>query len=323
MRLLNRNGTYYVEFPGDKRRSLRTKDKREAQRLFKELKTEIIKGELKLLKKSQSMDIAEFCTAYISHPDRIGLSSSTHRADLIAFKSLQSVIGNIDISNIELKHITEFKAYCQTTDIKPVSINTYLRHIKAGLNFALKQEWSTSSVPDIKYLKTPQAIVRVISSDNIKAILDTAQNEYPEMYRIIMFVLFTGCRRSEIIKMEYQHIDWSTKEIRIQGKGDKERIIYLLPESINCLYEFQDIGKVFSYNHVSTLTNYFHKIISKCGFNARFHDLRHTAATQMISSGIPVEVVQKILGHSAISTTQIYAQVVAEKMKSEMGKLKY
>jgi len=323
MRLLIRNGTYYIEFPGDKRRSLKTKDKRVAQRLFRELKEEYIKGELNLLKSSKSMTISEFCTAYIKHPDRSYLSSDTHRLDVLAFDTLKQVVGDLDLSNISLKHISDFKQHCQGSGVKPVSINTYLRHLKAGLNFAIKHDWSNSPMPDMSYLKTPVKTMRVISSDHIKKIIEAAGQRYPEMKKIILFVLFTGCRRSEIIKMRYEHIDWERQEITVQGKGDQERIIPLLSEAMECLNKGQEIGKVFSYCHVSTISNYFRYILSLCGFKARFHDLRHTSATQMITSGIPVEVVQRILGHAAISTTQIYAQVVNDKMRNEMGKLKY
>ncbi|MCF8092556.1 MAG: tyrosine-type recombinase/integrase, partial [Desulfotignum sp.] len=85
----------------------------------------------------------------------------------------------------------------------------------------------------------------------------------------------------------------------------------------------QDIGKIFSYVHTSTVSNYYREITREAGVKSRFHDLRHTAATQMLTAGIPLEVVQKILGHTELRTTQIYAKVVQDRLKIEMEKLKY
>ncbi|MBF0412379.1 MAG: site-specific integrase, partial [Desulfamplus sp.] len=163
-------------------------------------------------------------------------------------------------------------------------------------------------------------LIRVISPDDIQKILTYSKKHEHEMYRIIFFALYTGCRREEIVKLRYEDIKDGC--ITIHGKGNKERLIPLVDKVYEVLHS-QDVGRIFEYQHTSTLTNYFRRICSVCKVSARFHDLRHTAATQMISSGIPIEVVKAILGHVELRTTQIYAQVVADKMRQEMSKLKY
>lgn len=104
------------------------------------------------------------------------------------------------------------------------------------------------------------------------------------------------------------------------GKGDKERSFYLLPQA---LPDRKDIGKIFRYSHVSTLSNYFRdKIVYPLELNVRFHDLRHTAATTMLANGIDLEMVQKILGHTDIRTTQLYADVLQENIEKQMQRMK-
>ena len=72
----------------------------------------------------------------------------------------------------------------------------------------------------------------------------------------------------------------------------------------------------------STLSNYFRdKIVRKIGVKARFHDLRHTAATTMLANGIDLEMVQKILGHTDIRTTQVYADILQENIKRQLSKM--
>ena len=99
----------------------------------------------------------------------------------------------------------------------------------------------------------------------------------------------------------------------------------LLPPLIEILTPIQkDIGPVFPPHHADTYSHKFKKIAVLCGIKENhLHDLRHTAATFMLKSGIPLPVFQKILGHSQISTTQIYAKVLDEMMQSEMSKLKF
>ena len=67
----------------------------------------------------------------------------------------------------------------------------------------------------------------------------------------------------------------------------------------------------------------FKDLADACNIKARFYNLRHTAATYMIKNSIPFEIIQKILGHSDIRTTQIYAQVYDDVIQKEMSKLKY
>jgi len=165
-----------------------------------------------------------------------------------------------------------------------------------------------------------QHFPRVINPDDLEKIKEQARKTKPEMARVIQFVLFTGSRRSEIIKARYE--DVSNGSILIHGKGNKERLVPLVGHAREVL-ERQDIGKIFAYEHVSTLSNYYREITRGAGVDSRFHDLRHTSATQMLTSGIPLEVVQQILGHTEIRTTQLYAKVVAETMRIELEKLSY
>ena len=201
--------------------------------------------------------------------------------------------------------------------VKPTSVNTYLRHIKSGLNWAKNEDYIIK-VPKIKMYKTGRKLTRYLSKYEIQLIKKQAQKDKPEMLDIITFALFTGCRREEIVKARYEHIKGT--KIKIFGKGNKERLIPLLPEALTAR---QNIGKIFSYKHVSTLSNYFRKIVRACGVQARFHDLRHTAGTQMLASGIPLKTIKEILGHTDIRTTEIYAHVLAETMEMEMQKLSY
>jgi integrase/recombinase XerD len=81
-------------------------------------------------------------------------------------------------------------------------------------------------------------------------------------------------------------------------------------------------GPIFWQAHPDTYTHYFKKyIIAATGItNISFHKMRHTAATEMLEGGVPIEIVQKILGHTDIATTKIYAHVMRTYLQKEMEK---
>jgi len=228
--------------------------------------------------------------------------------------------GDISVDHVTSNTISNFKQSCQGRGMKPVSVNTHLRRIRAALNFAVDNGMRTESAPKIKLIKTGSALPRIIETNDLEKILATARDKKQEMFRIIQFALFTGARRNEIITARYEHIHDGS--IIIYGKGNKERLIPLVDQVFEIIGK-RDIGKIFSYAHTSTVSNYYREITRAAGVQSRFHDLRHTAATQMLTVGIPLEVVQKILGHKEIRTTQIYSQVVQDRLKIEMEKLKY
>lgn len=309
-----------MEFPGRKRRSLRTRDAREAKGLFRDIKREYLRGNLIALEKNNGSTLSDLKLLYIKSPERSDLSEKSLVADELAIRSLMDVAGDIPIDHVTAGTISKFKQACLARGIKPVSVNTHLRRIRAALNFAIDNEMRKEPAPKIKLIKMGAELPRVIESADIEKILAVAQERKPEMYRIIQFALFTGTRRKEIITARYEHIHDGS--IIIYGKGNKERLVPLVPQVVEIIGQ-QDIGKIFSYQHTSTISNYYREITRAAGVQSRFHDLRHTAATRMLTVEIPLEVVQAILGHTEIRTTQIYSKVVQSRIKDEMGKLKY
>ena len=315
-RLLKRGKFYHVEIARNKRRSLGVTNERDAVKMVKSLQAAELKNKIAFLDTKERLSISEFIPLYIGNPDRQELSDKTLQADELAFRLLKDVLGDIPLKLVNRQAIRKFKEI-SIARVKPTSVNSYLRHIRSGLNWA-KSEQYIDKTPQIKFYKIGKKITRYLTKTEVRIILKHSKKVKPEMHRIIQFALFTGCRRAEIVNTRYEHINNGT--ILITGKGDKERIIPLLPQALDIQ---QDIGKIFPYKHVSTVSNYFRKIAKDCGIKTRFHDLRHTAGTMMLSNGISLAVVQKILGHSDIRTTQEYAQVLAASMADEMKKLSY
>ena len=86
----------------------------------------------------------------------------------------------------------------------------------------------------------------------------------------------------------------------------------------------KDIGRVFPDWHPDTVSHWAQEALKEAGIvSHRLHDLRHSCATYLLKNGVALEVVQRIMGHSQISTTQLYAKVLDGMLQTEMQKLNF
>lgn len=154
---------------------------------------------------------------------------------------------------------------------------------------------------------------------------------------IITLFLNCGIRLSELVGLNYNSI--RDRTLRVRGKGNKERILYLNDACISALKVYEDERKKYTFKitdpdalFVSQKGNRISQrmvqcmvkdFMKRCGIDTEVysvHKLRHTAATLMYQSGVDVRILQEILGHSNLGTTQIYTHIknsqIEESMKS-------
>lgn len=330
MRLFQRkNGIYYVEVERNQWKSLKTHDEKKANILFQKLQQKQSQGQIILLQDTEKkMTLGDFKIGYLKESEKIK-APDTLRADELALRLLADVIGeSIQMRAINEESIKKFKQICFGRQLKPVSINTYLRHIKAALNNAQEEGYITMA-PKIKFIKIRKdPLPRFLKKDEIDTILKEAEEFNPSFHRMLVFYLWTGARRSEALRLEWKHcvLDAPDPYVTLIGKGGRERIVPILtPVKELLVKDRKEIGKVFPGIHKDTVSGWFHDIVKGCNppITARLHDLRHTAATYMLHSGIPLATVQAIMGHADIATTLIYAKVLDPSKFSEMKKLHF
>lgn len=315
MRLFKRGEFWYVEFPGGARRSTKATNERDARAVFRELKREYLKGRLTKLEPGRRVTLAEFMERYL---ERQYSSIHTQKVDSLSLRLLADVVGaGTSLRGITAGRIDEFKAACLARGCNHISVNTYLRQIKAALGVA--EDWYEGyQRPKIKLLKVARRLARVLSPEQIKQLLDTARETDPDFHPMLMVYLWTGIRRAELLSLRWENISLEDGSARVIGKGNKERVVPILPELAKLLEPLRkDIGAVFQVSHPDILTHKFVDLARACKIKARLHDLRHAAATYMLASGTPINVVQAVLGHASVTTTQIYAKTLAEMVKRE------
>ena len=320
MKLIQRNGWYYVKFTRTKKKALRTRNAIEAQQLFNIIQQEYFKEKIAELDGGKRKSLSAFKDIFLDRHTEI--DEDTSKAYDLAIRLLiDSLGGSTLLSRIDDKSIAKFKRDCLTRGCKRVSVNTYLRHLRGFFNRAFDWDYIDHKVK-IEFCRTPKRHPRILFPDEVELLLLHSYHCHYEMHRIIKFALWTGARREEIHSLTYQHIHGCTA--RLIGKGDKERTVPLLPSAIKATGEQKDIGPVFLRVHIDYYTKAFKSLIRDCGIeDASFHTLRHTAATYMLASGIDIKLVKEILGHADIKTTELYAHVLQQQLSSQIQKLRF
>lgn len=316
-------GKWQIELDRNKRFSLKTTDREQATERAKAVIAKYLTGKIHSLQNYKSIKLSKYLKRYLKDKDYDSVKTEKDYAS--AVRVFIAVKGDLPIRSITSQDIKDFKQEHRgrrldkrAGKVSKVSINSYLRHIKAILRHA-RDDGYIQSVPKIEFYKTPKKQPVILLEDAKKKIFGLMEKEDPRMLNICKFALFTGCRRSEILSARWENYRGFT--IKVVGKGGHERTVPLVHQAKKYMGKVKKSGPIFWQAHPDTYTHYFKKYAVDCGvFNVSFHKMRHTAATEMLEAGVPIHVVQSVLGHTDIATTEIYAQVMERYMLEEMKK---
>ncbi len=222
------------------------------------------------------------------------------------------------------------------------SINRKLSAIRSFYNYLLKQKViKVNYFIDIEGPKLAKRLPKIINNEELKILFDSIDTSNTLGYRnyVILEVLFAcGLRVSELCNMKIKDIEFAELEIKINGKGNKDRIVlmyddlskrlkhYITYERVDLLSKSDnpDNRNVFLNNKGSSLTTrgvrvILNKIITDAGENFKLspHMLRHSFATALLNNGADLRSVQELLGHESLSTTQIYTHVSYDAIRNQ------
>lgn len=204
----------------------------------------------------------------------------------------------------------------------------------------LKKEKKIKDNPaaDITSPNVKQALPKYLSLEESKRLLDAIESDTSSEnrvrdYAIIVLFLNCGMRLSELVGLDFHHVDLKERKLIVTGKGNKQRTVYINDMCIDALEKYFKIRKsmkckepnaLFVSRNSERISNktvqwMVKKYLSLAGLSGKglsTHKLRHTAATLMYSTGqVDIRVLKDILGHEQLNTTQIYTHVSDEQMK--------
>ena len=263
--------------------------------------------------KLSNLDIDKISTIDIKDIDESFISSINVR-DIIAFI-------NYNDKNLNNTASTRYR--------KISSLKSFFNYLYKIIGLIDSNPVSLIDTP-----KIPKRLPHYLELQEVKKLLESILNADDEYYRtrdyaIVMLFLNTGLRLSELVNIKTEHIE-KKDQIRIIGKGNKERVIYLNSSVIEVLMDYLNIrpnsdSDFLFLNKFGTkelgprgIQYLVSKYLKESGLDGKYspHTLRHTAATLLYQYGnVDIRALQMILGHESISTTQIYTHVSEKQLQ--------
>ncbi|MEN3014034.1 MAG: site-specific tyrosine recombinase XerD [Endomicrobiia bacterium] len=271
-----------------------------------------------------------------------GLSQNTilaYRRDLKQYFAFLKKIEK-NIHTVLPEDITEFLWQLKEKNLKTNSIYRKTSCITQFHKFLIAEEITKNNpIELISKPKLQRKLPQVLSYEEVDKLLSFIPGKKFNDIRnkAMLEVLYaTGMRVSELVNLKFSQLDLSNKYIKVVGKGNKERIVLLNQKSIKAIKEWLEVREKKFKNKISSdydqyvFLSKLGKPISRIDFweqlknyvkqagitkNVSPHTLRHSFATHMLKYGADLRVVQELLGHSDISTTQIYTHIDRQHLK--------
>ncbi|MDY0135597.1 MAG: site-specific tyrosine recombinase XerD [Thiomicrospira sp.] len=273
-----------------------------------------------------------------------GLSANTqsaYRTDLRVFMRWlhQGESENTQLwVSVSRADLEAFLRAMQEAKRKTRSIARMVSSLKRFYAFALEQAWVKYNPCDLLVMpKTVAAIPRVMSEQQVSDLLNApdVQTDLGLRDRAILELMYaSGLRVSEVVSLPLAQLNISAGLVLIRGKGNKERIVPLGEYASEWLQSYLQqarpnlvrdkwvdtlfVSRIGRPMTRQTLWHRIHNLAQIAGITGKLspHDLRHAFATHLINHGADLRTVQLLLGHSDLSTTQIYTHVAKERLKS-------
>lgn len=268
-----------------------------------------------------------------------GYSENTvdsYRVDLMQFDSfVNGIEDGMDGDSADSDIVRMWMADMMEHGYSASSIDRKLSSLKSYCRFLLRNKLSENDAPlMVGGIRKPKKIPYVIREKEMDALLENMPvDEFDQMMEKLVIMLFyeTGIRRSELIGMNVCDVDMNAMQIKVLGKRNKQRLIpfggdlynminaYLekrksLPICENGAFVVSSDGRRLTPSKVYELVNRHLSTVVQLKKRSP-HVLRHSFATAMLNHGADLESVKELLGHSDLSTTQIYTHSTFEELR--------
>lgn len=278
---------------------------------------------------------------YCSHLGEVRLLSPNtvrgYREDFEAFVSWarREGVAPLSLTNRELR------AYLSELSRAGYSVRTISRRLSAlrGLYRWMLREGRcpSAAVAAVTSPKLSKTLPRTMSDADVRALLETCAGGDPVDLRdraFLELLYATGARISEVAGLSVSDVDSASAQVRLFGKGSKERVVPLYESALDCVALYLERGRP---HHVrdgcntdalflstrgnamsaDALRTRFERRVAEAGLDPSLtpHAMRHTFATELLGGGADLRSVQELLGHESLATTQIYTHLSVDRLK--------
>ena len=263
-----------------------------------------------------------------------GLSINTidaYRRDLSAFLDFCLTLGAEELPQIKRTHINSFVRDLREKAYNPASVMRKIASLRGFFKWLCASEICFQNPTlTLEQPKTPRKLPKIVTIQEIESLL---REDLSKIERLIIELLYgCGLRVSELVGLKTNSIDLSANYLRCSGKGSKERLVPLGSKAKEALIDYfpqrdfvikkyrldtknlliSDTARFLNrqdvYTFIKNQGEKIHKHISP-------HTLRHSFATHLLENGADLIIVQELLGHSDVATTQLYTHISKKRLK--------
>ena len=264
------------------------------------------------------------------------LTVSAYKRDLEQFSAyLINIYENDDITKATTQMVRSYVVSLKEKGEENRSINRKMSSLRSFYKFCLREEViKVTPMQGIKSLKQPKELAKFVPEQDMEKVSFEGDGDFSEVRDELLFEMLyqTGMRQAELRGLKDDDVDVMAMQIKVLGKRNKERIIPIsrpllemienykkvrdeqFPDRENVILVVDDKGREMSPTFVYRVVHRILEGVTTLEQKSP-HVLRHTFATHMLNKGADIRAIQKILGHSSLSSTQIYTHNTIEQLK--------
>lgn len=316
------------------RRSTGTADRKEAEALLAKWKLEAHR--VRRWDEEPTRTFDELMLAYVK------ATSSEKRAaerDHYSLKRLYPFFSGRDLNTLSPADIRTYIDRRRSEGVSPATINKEVGLLSAAINYAQREwDWNIPNPAARRKLKEPEGRMRWITRAEASALIRAAESE-PKASHLADFIrlaLHTGCRKGELLGLEWKRVDLQAGLIHLEAehtKAGRRRAVPMNREARAAMVSrarfraqhCPDSRWVFCRqdgSRIQAVKRSFATACRKAGIeDYHVHDMRHTCAAWLVSAGVPLTEVRDLLGHSSVKMTERYAHLAPENVRAAVALL--
>lgn len=259
--------------------------------------------------KSEPLSLSKSIEGFLITCQARRLSSHTIDDYTRTLKKFVNHTGDMPITNISTAQISAFLS-AQTVGTK--TLLNYHIGLSALWTWAIKEGHAEKHI--VRMVDKPRPmrkVVQTFTSIEVRALLNAVKYEPDRNRAMILLLLDTGARASEICNLQLSDIDLTQRNMKVLGKGNKERMLPFSGRTASALFTHlaRSKGKPFNLTRTS-MSQYLHRLGERAGIpDAHPHKFRHTFAINYLRNGGDPYTLQNILGHSTMDMVKIYVNI--------------
>ncbi len=277
--------------------------------------------------------LSEFVQKFIPFAET-NVSRATLRSYKLTLGNLLDFMGDCPLASITPRRLDEYKIE-RAKSVSPVSVNIELRTLRAAFNVMVRWRLlDRSPFREVSFIRIPDRAPDYLDRNDFDRLLGTIKEKW--LQEVVVVAVLTGMRLGELLHLRWTDVNFEQNMLIIQSAGDfrtkhgkmrtiplndvARRLLTELRERTESELVFPSCGRRYSDSWVS---HRFKRYARMAGLSAgiHFHSLRHTFATWLVQKGTSIYTVQKLMGHSSIAVTQVYAHLATPDLQTAVNAL--